>query len=401
MNARNGLLSALLAGLIGSGLHAGDWPRFRGPGGSGVSDETGLPVKWSKTEGFRWKLDLPGKGLSSPVIIGNRLYLTACTGWEQKRLHVLCYDARTGEQRWHRQVAATGPTKCNRVTTMAAPTPVADENRVFTLFGTGDLAAFDKEGHLLWYRSLLKDYPTIGNNMGMAASLALHEDVLFVPMENVGESFHAGIDARTGRNLWRHPRRSRISWTTPIVVSQGGRTEVIFQSPGELNAYDPLSGSKLWSYRGGFSSQPSPVAGDGIIFAPGGNSAAVRPGATESRKLWDSRRVASDSASPVLHQGRVYTVGKGGIVACADAKSGEVVWKHRTKGRYFGSLLIAENRLYLVNQEGVTYVLQLGDEPKELSKNELGEKIYSTPAVAHGAIYLRSDSTLYCIGAKK
>ena len=108
MNARNGLLSALLAGLIGSSLHAGDWPRFRGPGGSGVSDETGLPIKWSKTEGFRWKIDLPGSGLSSPVIIGDRLYLTACTGWEQKRLHVLCYDARTGRTKYSERLGSGG-----------------------------------------------------------------------------------------------------------------------------------------------------------------------------------------------------------------------------------------------------------------------------------------------------
>src|SRR5262249_45411184 len=145
---------------------AGDWTQFRGPGGAGVSDETGIPTTWSEKENIRWKADLPGRGLSNPVIAGGRVYVTACSGHEQQRLHVLCLDVRNGKKLWERQVWATGNTGCHEKTNMAAPTPATDGERVYALFATADLACFDKNGNLLWYRSLVGDYPTLTNQVG-------------------------------------------------------------------------------------------------------------------------------------------------------------------------------------------------------------------------------------------
>src|SRR5947209_14943547 len=165
------LLWALLtAGLLGCGLAwAGEWPQFRGPGGTAVSKEMDLPVKWSKTEGLRYRTALPGRGLSNPVIAGGRVYLTACSGYRERRLHVLCYDETTGKKLWERQFAATGNTTCNPSTSMAAPTPATDGKAVYALFACGDLAALDCDGALLWYRSLVGDYPQLTNQVGMAA----------------------------------------------------------------------------------------------------------------------------------------------------------------------------------------------------------------------------------------
>jgi outer membrane protein assembly factor BamB len=391
-------LALALGLLVAPALRADDWPQFRGPGGRGVSGEAGLPVEWGKDRGIRWTAELPGRGLSSPVVAGGRVYLTACTGPEQERLHVLCFDARSGARLWERRFRATGPTQCNKKTCMAAPTPAADAGRVFALFATGDLAALDREGNLLWYRSLSGDYPTIGNNVGMAASPVLHGDLLFVPMENVGESFAAALDARTGANRWKDARSAKINWTTPLVVERGGRPQVLFQSGEELTAYDAASGARLWKAGSKLSTIPSPTEGDGVIFAPGGPSIALSPsGAT----LWDSTQLGSATASPTIYRGRLYTVNSAGIVTCADPKDGAVVWKERTKGPHSASPVFADDKLYLVNEKGATTVLRLGAEPKVLAENALDVEILASPAVSGGAIYLRSDRALYCIGAQK
>lgn len=376
-----------------------DWGQFRGPGGLGVSAETGVPVEWSKEKGIAWTADLPGVGLSSPVVAGGRVFVTATTGHEQDRLHVLCFDAKDGRKLWERRFWSTGPTQCNKKTNMAAPTPAADATRVFALFATCDLVALDRDGNLLWYRSIARDYPTVGNNVGMAASPVLHKDALFVALENVGESFAGAIDAKTGVNLWRQVRSSKINWTTPAVSLRGGRAEVIFQSPGELTGYDAESGSKLWSLEGGkHTSIPSPIVAGGLVYAPGGPFLALRPEDGKVERLWESP-LATATASPSIHKGRLYTVDSAGIVSCSDAGTGKGIWKSRTKGPHSASPVIAEDRLYLLNEAGATAVLDLNAEGKLLATNELGDPMLASPAVSGGAIYLRSDKKLYCISS--
>jgi outer membrane protein assembly factor BamB len=384
-----------------SSLAAGDWPQFRGPQGLGISDEAALPLEWNKEKGIRWKADLPGRGLSSPVVVAGRVYVTACSGPAQERLHVLSFDASTGKELWTRQFTATGSTQCNGKTNMAAPTPAADEGRVFALFATGDLAARGRDGNLRWYRSVCGEYPTSGNSVGMAASPVLHGETLFVAMENVGESFAAAVDARTGRNLWKRPRSQKINWTTPLVVRNGDRLEVLYQSPDELTAYDPGTGSRLWSHEGGLASIPSPVAAEGLVIAPGGSSMALRPGREKAQKLWESKALGSSTASPTLYRRKVYTINSGGVVVCADAESGEESWRTRVKGPHSASPLIAGDRMYLVNEAGETTVLKLGDKPETLSVNPLEDPMLASPAASGGALFLRSDHRLYCLGAEK
>jgi len=164
-------LLALAGFLLGVAVAAaGDWPQYHGPRGSAVSDETGIATTWSETENIRWKADLPGRGLSNPVIAGGRVYLTASSRPQESRLHVLCFDLRSGKKLWERQFWSTGNTGCHPKTCMAAPTPATDGERVCALFATGDLTCLDKDGGLLWYRSLVGDYPTVSNQVGMAAS---------------------------------------------------------------------------------------------------------------------------------------------------------------------------------------------------------------------------------------
>ncbi len=395
------LLGVLCASVVNL-CSAADWPMFRGDG-SAVSPDTGLPTAWGPAEGLRWKVDLPGRGLSSPAIAEGRVFLTACSGPLQERLHVLCYDLATGKKLWERQITATGNTLCHPKTCMAAPTPAADGKRIFTLFATGDLAAFDRDGALLWYRSLVGDYPTVGNNVGMAASPVLWKDTLFVPMENAGESFVAGLDANTGRNRWKAERPRIINWVSPCLLTRGGQTEVIFQSHEDVTAFDPLTGKVRWSYKGqGLSTIPSPVVVRDLVLVPGGDLTALRPGADGTPEVvWQATKLRPAVGTPVVYGGRVYALGGAGVLNCADLKDGKVLWQHRIKGPFSASPVVADGKAYVVNEEGTVFVVLLGDEPKTLASNAMGQTILATPAIADGAIFLRSDQNLYCVGAKK
>ncbi|HLW65021.1 MAG TPA: PQQ-binding-like beta-propeller repeat protein, partial [Gemmataceae bacterium] len=221
---------------------AADWPQFRGNNGSGVSEETGLPAKWSQTEGMRWKAELPGRGLSNPVIAAGKVYVTCSSGFQESRLHVLCFDEKTGKKLWERQVWTTGGTGCHPKSCMAAPTPVTDGKAVYALFATADLVCYEADGTLRWYRSLTSDYPTITNQVGMAASPILAKDLVIVPMDNEGESFLAGIDTKTGKNRWKVERPRGINWVTPALRQAGKDDEILFQAGAELVAYDLTTG---------------------------------------------------------------------------------------------------------------------------------------------------------------
>jgi outer membrane protein assembly factor BamB len=402
------LTTLLLAALIGTAgtavARAGDWPQFRGPSGSGVSQEKDLPIKWSKTEGLRYKVELPGRGLSNPVVAGGRIYLTACSGYRERRLHVLCLDEETGKKLWERQFTATGSTACHPMTNMAAPTPVTDGSAVYALFATGDLAALDRDGTLLWYRSLVGDYPRITNQVGMAASPILSGNVLLVPMENAGDSFAAGIDKRTGKNLWKVKREKDINWVTPLVFSTTASASALFQSGNEAAAYDIATGNMLWSLKEkGFSTIPSPIQGKGLLFLTGGNFRAIRPPAsgTKPAEVWSVGGQLGGFSSPVYYNGRIYNLTTVALT-CLDAQTGKQLSRKRAEGPFDASPIVAGGNLYAVNRKGRTFVFDLsGDEPKQVARNDIDDTILATPAVANGCVYLRSDKYLYCIGALK
>jgi outer membrane protein assembly factor BamB len=383
---------------------AGDWMQFRGPGGSGVSPEKGLPVKWTATENLRWKAALPGRGLSCPVVTGDKVLVTACSGYRQTRLHVLCFRASDGTKLWERQFTATGNTQCNPKTSMAAPTPVTDGKAVYALFATGDLAALDLDGNLLWYRSLVGDYPDITNQVGMASSPVLWKNVLLLPMENAGDSFAAGIDTKTGKNLWRVKRPRVINWATPRVVERDGRTEALFQTGADLTAYDPKTGKELWSLKDqGTSDIVSSIEGEGLLFVPGQDFLALKPGKAGQAPeiVWKSSRLRSNFGSPVYHEGRIYGLAGKIALNCLDARNGKLLWQQRIRGPFSATPIIADGKAYVVAEDGVVTVVKLGPEPEILAQNPLGETILATPAVANGALYLRSDRTLFCVGRKQ
>ena len=377
--------------------------QFRGPGGVGVfAGQSGLPVKWSRG-GHPLEGAAAGRGLSQPVIAGGKVFLTACTGTTGERLHVLCLDLATGKQLWERRLKATGLTACHPKTSMAAPTPATDGRRVFALFATGDLVCLDTDGNLEWVRSLVRDYPLVSNQVGMAASPALYKDTLIVSIETDGESFAAGLDVATGENRWKVDRNRAINWTTPILLARGDKTELLLQSRTDLTAYDPQSGAKLWTYPGkGINRITSPTAGDGVVFVPGPELLAIRPGAagTAPEVAWTSSKLRPGTASPLAHQGKLYTVTGGGILACGSAADGSVLWQERLKGPFSSSPMFADGKLYLVNEEGTTTVIAPDSAQRVLSVNPLGEPILACPVAADGAIFLRPTSTCSASGRR-
>jgi outer membrane protein assembly factor BamB len=396
---------SLVLGLVACPALAADWTQFRGPGSTAVSEETGLPVKWSSTENVRWKADLPGKGLSCPVIAGGKIYVTACSGYRETRLHVLCFEEATGAKLWERQFVATGPTMCHPTTNMAAPTPVTDGKNVYALFGPGDLAALDADGNLLWYRSLNRDYGNLTNQLGLAASPVLAGNTLLLPMENAGTSYAAGIDVKTGQNKWKVERNRDINWVTPVVVNVAGRIDAAFATAKEITAYDPETGEPRWTHAGITPSSAASLgqAEGGLVIVPGHELCLLRPGAegTTPEVVWKTAKITEGYASPVAYRGRIYNVGGVGV-DCLDAKTGAPVWKQRVKGKQFwASPVAADGKLYVVEEQGLTTVIKLGDKPEVLAQNPLGESVLATPAVAGGCLYLRSDQHLFCIGEKK
>jgi outer membrane protein assembly factor BamB len=381
---------------------AGDWPVFRGPNGAAVSDESALPVKFDRKtgDGVSWEAALPGRGVSSPVIAGGVVYVTCSSGPRDDRLHVLALAADTGKQLWHRQLAATGLTYCHPKTCMAAPTPVADGTAVYALFATGDLVAFDPAGNQLWYRSIVGDYPTVSNQVGMASSPVLAGDKLIVPMENDGESFLAAVDTKTGRNVWKASRPKGVNWTTPVVREVNGNREVLFAGNGGLSAYDADTGTRLWGFAPAAGSIPTPtLAGDLLLHASRGVS-AIKLG-EKPAEAWTAPKLNTGMTSPVAYQGRVYAANSAGIVFCADLASGKVRWQERAKGPFSGSPVAGDGKLYVISETGTLTVFKLGETPEVLGTSEFGEEGLATPAISGGGLFLRGEKTLIRVGAKK
>jgi outer membrane protein assembly factor BamB len=384
---------------------AGNWPQFRGPDGSGVSDEKGLPTTWGPSENVKWKTDVPGRSAASPVVFGKKIFVTSATGPRLDRLHVLCLDADSGKKLWHRQFSATGNTACHQKSSMAAATPCVNADGVYCLFATGDLAAFDLDGNLKWYRSLVGDYKDISNQVGMASSPVVWKDYLIVPMDTVGDSFVAAIDTKYGENVWKVDRPKEINWVTPTIRTRGDSAEVIFTSPKESAAYHAADGKKSWTFSTPGSSVPTAVLdGDRVLLPVGTGVSCLKQDGNKMTEVWNSPKLASGYTSPMLYRDRVYAINRAGSLVCCDAKNGREVWTERIvkgKGQFWASPIAADGLVYAFDDLGNCTVLQAGDTAKVVATNDLKAEILGTPAIAHGCLFIQTVNAVYCIGAKK
>jgi outer membrane protein assembly factor BamB len=392
-----------MASLSTATLFAEDWRQFRGNDANAVSSETDVPTKWSDTENLAWKIDLPGRGLSSPIVVGDRVYVTACEGVRQERLLVLCYSAKTGDKLWERQFWATGRTTSHPKTCNAAPTPASDGKRVFAFYSSNDVICLDLDGNLEWFRGLTHDYPNASNSLGMSSSPVVVNDTLVCMVECDAESFTTGLDVETGVSRWKLDRPRKANWTSPGILRGEKREDdrVLVQSTAGVVALEPKSGEVDWAYNEGASSIPSLVVNQQVAYVPSHGITALRSspsGSEVPEMLWRAEGASPGTGSPLFYDGSLYLINGGGVLSSLDPADGNKKWQVRLKGGFSGSAVAAGGHLYVFNEEGLGQVVSLkGDKGELVSSFSFGDVILCTPAIADNALYVRSDKHLWKI----
>lgn len=388
--------------LAGTASHAADWPQFRGPLGNGVSTEEGVPSTLATNKDLAWKADLPGRGLSSPIVVGSRIYVTCCSGPKEQRLHVLCLSAVSGEKLWERQFSATGRTVCQSKMSVAANTPASDGKHLVVIFSSNDAAGFDLDGNLLWYRGLGRDYPNASDSLGMASSLLLAGGVAVTQVESESDGFVVGLDLETGVNRWKIERPHESNWTSPTLLKSGGTELAILLSHKGLTAIEPATGKTVWEATDVASSIPSTTETGGVLFVPSKRGlTALQPGAAGEplKQLWQAAKLRPGTPSPVVLGDKIFTLTDAGILSCGTTASGEVKWQLRLKGPFSATPVAAGHFVYCINEKGLVQVVDTTKPEGEVtSEVNLDEAILATPSIANGSIYFRSDAHLWKFG---
>jgi outer membrane protein assembly factor BamB len=384
---------------------AGDWPQFRGPDSTGVATDAQIPAKPK----IDWSAALPGRGLASPIVVGGKVFITCSSGPKQERLHVICFNADDGAKIWERQLNSTGRTMSHPKTSVAACTPCSDGRRVFALWSCNDLAAFDLDGNLLWVRGLTADYPNASNSLGMASSPIVIGDTVIAMIENDSESYTLGVDAQSGRNLWKLDRPKVANWTSPVPFRADAKAAPIalLQSTKGLLAVDATSGSRLWEFTDGASTMSSSATAAGVIYAPSNGMTALVPQSSNAvpTQLWNSKQVNPSTISPFVLEGRLFSLNGAGVLTAADAKTGGIQWKLRLTAPFSGSPVGAGSRVLTVNETGLVQVVDVAAAEGVLAgqfqlplKTEAKEFILCTPALSGGHVFIRADSALWRLG---
>jgi outer membrane protein assembly factor BamB len=399
-------ITLILVGLSWGDCAGGDWRHYHGSDGTSISDEKNLPATFSDRENIAWKAPLPGRGPSCPIVVAGRVIVTCGDGRNQDRLHVLCLDAASGKLLWQRQLVATGHTECHPFGGVAIPTPASDGRRVFVFYSSNDLACFDLDGNLQWYRGLGYEFSHARNGAGMGSSPLVIGDTVVVQMESQDDSLAVGLDAATGETRWTEPRQRVAAWTSPLRLPGKTPAEdaVLLQSRSRLTAHEPRSGRQLWSYEGDCHTMVTGTVCDGCIYLAADGLCALRadPAGGGVKLLWHEKRLHPGTCSPIVHAGKIYLIKGPGILVCADAATGATAWQLRMQGQFWATPVVADGRLYAVNYAGLVQVVQLGGKGKLLGTAQIDKEILACPAVADGAIYFRSNSHLWkvALGAK-
>jgi outer membrane protein assembly factor BamB len=420
--ARCLIISSFVIAFVASPLPAQDWSRFRGPDGLGVSPAKGLPLTWSQKENIVWKTPLPGAGTSSPVIVGDKIYLICFSGYnvpgkdrgemEDLKLHLLCLARDAGTILWTTDIAPKlpeQPTMSRDNHGYASSTPIVEGDRIYAFFGKSGAFAFDLKGTQLWHADVGSNL----NEWGSAASPVFFGDVVIINASVESQSL-VGLDKKTGKEIWR-ARGINEAWNTPALVPlPGGKTELVVGIPRKVLAFDPATGQQLWSCATdiGWYIVPSPVFHDGIVWSIGGRSGivgiAVRAGGrgdvTKTHRLWTSK-YGSNVSSPIFHDGHLYWMNDSSAIAyCADAMSGQLVYEERIPrgDQVYASPVLADGRIHYTSRTGRTYVLPAAPKYELLATNDLSDRsrFNAAPAVSGSQMFFRSDAFLYCVGKK-
>jgi outer membrane protein assembly factor BamB len=401
-------------------LAAENWPQWRGPQLNGLSAETNLPVKWSKTENVAWTLAMPERSGATPIVWGEHIFLNVGEG---RNLELWSVDRGTGAVRWKRPLG--GGNVRMRKQQMSSPSPVTDGTTVWVMTGTGLLRAFDFNGRELWLRDIQKDYGQFGINWGYASSPLLFEDSLYVQvlhgMHTDDPSYVLRIDKASGKTRWRVERPTKAqrespdAYTTPALLRHAGGTEVVITGGDVVTGHDLATGRELWRADGlnptnnaSYRIVSSPVVFGDTIVAPSRErpllvlKAGGRGDVTDSHIIWRFNN-GPDVPTPVTDGTYLYSINDRGIVYCLDLKTGDTVYggQRLRPATYSGSPVLGDGKIYITDEDGVTSVMKAGPSFELLAENDFGEYTLSSPAVSEGQIFIRTDAALYAIGTRR
>jgi len=436
-------LSAILVIACTAAVHAENWPNWRGPASTGVSTEKGLPVRWSDTENIAWKATFRGLGISSPIVWGDRVFVTSQIGGGESRsgprlfqggdaaaageralgggasnvaaggqsatFLVTAFDRASGKQLWEHPLQSEGPLPpVHEKHNLASPSPVTDGQRVYAWFGTGQLAAIDMNGKQVWKRDLAAEHGRFDIQWGHGSSPVVYKDMLILLSYQASNGCLLALDSATGAVRWKvNAPKGVTSYSTPFVIETPAGAEIVVNSSEGLAGHSISTGERLW-----FISEtnrfpiPSAVQHDGIIYTSRGYRSgpfmAIRPGGkgdvAKSHVLWKVDTGAPYISSIVHYDGLIYMMGDVGVATITDAKTGERVWQERLGGVYTASPVAADGKVYFLSEDGETIVLSAGRTPQVLARNKLTARQLASPAISGGRLFIRSDDTLFAIG---
>lgn len=433
------LLTLTLFNSIAGTPRSSNWPQWRGPDGQGVSMEKGLPEEWSDTKNVKWKTPIAGRGHSSPIVWGKKIFLTTALDGEvipgrpagvthklsdgtdfvhpdavganlRHTFKVICIDRNSGKILWER-VAYEGPVydSRHRKASFASSTPATDGKYVFAFFGSEGLYAFDYDGKLVWKQNLGK----LGTaSVGYGVSPVLYQNLVIMQCDDSGmNSFMAAFDKKTGKEVWRTPRRVDVTWSTPVLVHTARGVELVAAAAEAIIAYDPLTGKELWRHKGLESNAvPTPVVSNDLVVltsgAPNKIALAIKAGGTgditgTSQLVWTYNKGTAYVPSPILYGDYVYLTTDRGLLTCLDAKTGKIEYESArvpVPATFTASPVAYEGKILMTSEDGETFVLKAGPKHEIIRTNSLGEPVYASPAIADRGIFIRGEKNLFAIG---
>lgn len=412
------LLAVILLTVITA--HSQNWPQWRGPEGNGIASSGTYPVEFSATDGVLWKIELPGKGGSTPIIYDERMFLTSGIGeGEEGEDGVLCFDLK-GNLLWQTKLGKQNPGRHPRGSG-SSPSPITDGKSLFVFFKSSTLASLDFEGNTLWKINLEEQFGEISFFWDMGSSPVLANGNVVITVMHEGDSYILALDKATGKEVWKTERNyiceveSGQSYTTPIVRKDGDKTKLIVWGADHLTEHDAVTGDLIWE-SGGFNPDnrkywrtiASPVVYDDIAIVPYGRGRllkALKIGGsgdiTKEALIWEKSRIGTDVATPIVSEGKLYIVGFGGDIWCLDIKTGQEYWEIRlpgVNGMFYSSPTLADNKLYICSEKGSFFVCELQAEGIEiLNQTSFEDFFVATPVLVNNSIFLRGEKYLYCI----
>lgn len=406
MKTQLALILATIIAAIAVSAHADDWPGWRGPRGDGISLEAAAPLSWSATENIGWRTPLPGTGLSSPIVVGDRVFVTAGDSSDETR-RIICLDSSSGEILWNTAVHQGPGGTMHRFNSTASSTPVSDGKFVFAIFVDDHglyVAALDFAGTVVW----TKNPGTFYSNHGFAACPVIYGEGVIVNGQQDGEAFVCMLRREDGKELWRHtPTVNLRSFSTPLLTTVNGEDQLILTGSSKTIGIDPKSGETIWHADG--PSQKfvcTPAVGHGLVFSFGGSpekhAMALRLGGRgdvlESGLVWRNERSMPYVPSPILVGDYLHIINDTGVYTCLEPRTGKTLYTGRKLGSVYSSPVSVADRIYLFEDSGACTVIRNSPSFEVLARNELGEPVQTTPAISHGKLYVRTESHMLQIG---